>query len=137
MCSTTANTNQRRVLALENTQYGKYFGTVNRIDSGATGSYQGMVLSVQRRAARGVTITSNYTWSHCITDSVTTNTGNSGNADAGYPNPQNRSLDRGNCEADRRHIFSLSDRKSTRLNSSHITISYAVFCLKKKKKKKT
>src|SRR5437773_4545008 len=25
------------------------------------------------------------------------------------------------------------DRKSTRLNSSHITISYAVFCLKKKK----
>src|SRR5437773_9770540 len=28
----------------------------------------------------------------------------------------------------------LEDRKSTRLNSSHITISYAVFCLKKKKK---
>src|SRR5438477_12012220 len=28
-----------------------------------------------------------------------------------------------------------SDRKSTRLNSSHMSISYAVFCLKKKKKK--
>src|SRR5436305_8421669 len=28
-----------------------------------------------------------------------------------------------------------SDRKSTRLNSSHVRISYAVFCLKKKKKK--
>src|SRR6266496_6092565 len=28
------------------------------------------------------------------------------------------------------------DRKSTRLNSSHVEISYAVFCLKKKKKKK-
>src|SRR5260221_10854965 len=28
------------------------------------------------------------------------------------------------------------DRKSTRLNSSHTVISYAVFCLKKKKKKK-
>src|SRR5437660_3982282 len=28
------------------------------------------------------------------------------------------------------------DRKSTRLNSSHVAISYAVFCLKKKKKKK-
>src|SRR3989442_5320159 len=27
------------------------------------------------------------------------------------------------------------DRKSTRLNSSHVRISYAVFCLKKKKKK--
>src|SRR5439155_10940932 len=29
------------------------------------------------------------------------------------------------------------DRKSTRLNSSHVAISYAVFCLKKKKKKNT
>src|SRR3712207_7975215 len=29
-----------------------------------------------------------------------------------------------------------SDRKSTRLNSSHANISYAVFCLKKKKRKK-
>src|SRR3970282_1258873 len=29
--------------------------------------------------------------------------------------------------------MSATDRKSTRLNSSHITISYAVFCLKKKK----
>src|SRR5699024_3985487 len=29
--------------------------------------------------------------------------------------------------------FSMEDRKSTRLNSSHVSISYAVFCLKKKK----
>src|SRR5437868_9821235 len=29
------------------------------------------------------------------------------------------------------------DRKSTRLNSSHVSISYAVFCLKKKNKKKS
>src|SRR5437868_7478022 len=29
------------------------------------------------------------------------------------------------------------DRKSTRLNSSHVSISYAVFCLKKKNKNKT
>src|SRR5690349_24028473 len=34
----------------------------------------------------------------------------------------------------RSRISSL-DRKSTRLNSSHVEISYAVFCLKKKKKK--
>src|SRR5689334_24916345 len=32
-------------------------------------------------------------------------------------------------------LFVLGDRKSTRLNSSHSSISYAVFCLKKKKKK--
>src|SRR2546426_2542665 len=40
-----------------------------------------------------------------------------------------------------RHTFTpmrawMLDRKSTRLNSSHLVISYAVFCLKKKKKKK-
>ncbi len=107
-CSTTANTNQRRVLYLENQNTGKFFGTVNRIDSGATGRYHGLVLSVQRRAARGVTITSNYTWSHCISDNVLSNTGNSGNADAGYLDPSNRARDRGNCDADRRHVFNLS-----------------------------
>src|SRR5256885_9638746 len=46
-------------------------------------------------------------------------------------------------QADRRlqpaHLLSppppvVEDRKSTRLNSSHLVISYAVFCLKKKKK---
>src|SRR5256885_8484896 len=33
----------------------------------------------------------------------------------------------------RPHVVSCGDRKSTRLNSSHLVISYAVFCLKKKK----
>src|SRR5205807_6359587 len=33
-----------------------------------------------------------------------------------------------------RRVASRLDRKSTRLNSSHLVISYAVFCLKKKKK---
>src|SRR5256885_14920177 len=50
-------------------------------------------------------------------------------------------LSENRCRADRRarrsarHRFSESseDRKSTRLNSSHLVISYAVFCLKKKK----
>src|SRR5690349_23575529 len=34
-----------------------------------------------------------------------------------------------------RTLRAAGDRKSTRLNSSHVEISYAVFCLKKKKKK--
>src|SRR5699024_12400188 len=43
------------------------------------------------------------------------------------PEPQRR--------ADRpRTQLVLGDRKSTRLNSSHVSISYAVFCLKKKKR---
>src|SRR2546427_1691205 len=51
--------------------------------------------------------------------------------------------DGGHCGPDRRkghlqgprHLPREGDRKSTRLNSSHSQISYAVFCLKKKKKK--
>src|SRR5205814_10388398 len=39
--------------------------------------------------------------------------------------------------AERLHLNVREDRKSTRLNSSHLGISYAVFCLKKKKKNKT
>src|SRR5438874_7224860 len=39
-------------------------------------------------------------------------------------------------KAQRRSLYQSQDRKSTRLNSSHVEISYAVFCLKKKKKKK-
>src|SRR2546430_4038587 len=38
-------------------------------------------------------------------------------------------------DARRRRIEHHQDRKSTRLNSSHSQISYAVFCLKKKKQK--
>src|SRR2546426_3509846 len=41
--------------------------------------------------------------------------------------------DLGDVPLDRRPV----DRKSTRLNSSHLVISYAVFCLKKKKKEPT
>src|SRR2546427_5404871 len=40
----------------------------------------------------------------------------------------------GEPAADRRSRLLRGDRKSTRLNSSHSQISYAVFCLKKKKK---
>src|SRR2546430_4245442 len=36
-----------------------------------------------------------------------------------------------------KHIASFSDRKSTRLNSSHSQISYAVFCLKKKQRRRS
>src|SRR5690242_20965662 len=39
-------------------------------------------------------------------------------------------------EAPGQCLYISRDRKSTRLNSSHMSISYAVFCLKKKKKTK-
>src|SRR5690606_40290370 len=44
----------------------------------------------------------------------------------------------GQCALQRAQALGLDrDRKSTRLNSSHVKISYAVFCLKKKKKRQT
>src|SRR5439155_27342491 len=46
-----------------------------------------------------------------------------------------RDQGRRNMRRGRRHHDAVErDRKSTRLNSSHVAISYAVFCLKKKKK---
>src|SRR2546426_6004833 len=46
-------------------------------------------------------------------------------------------LQRGRLALPREQQLVAGDRKSTRLNSSHLVISYAVFCLKKKKKNKT
>src|SRR5205814_10147462 len=45
-----------------------------------------------------------------------------------------RSTGAGRAPGSRDHTRRRQDRKSTRLNSSHLGISYAVFCLKKKKK---
>src|SRR5437870_8105654 len=56
---------------------------------------------------------------------------------AGLALASGRQLER--LEEDAGHLLRRAehelDRKSTRLNSSHVAISYAVFCLKKKKKK--
>src|SRR2546422_8369760 len=46
-----------------------------------------------------------------------------------------RPVELAEARAERRHPLPAGDRKSTRLNSSHGYISYAVFCLKKKKNK--
>src|SRR2546422_8544122 len=63
-------------------------------------------------------------------------------ARGGLPDRDRRATGRGSCGLERdephsRQFFrdAIKDRKSTRLNSSHGYISYAVFCLKKKKKK--
>jgi hypothetical protein len=109
-CSTPANQDFRRVLSLENTAASRLYGPVNEVDDGAGASYNGLILSVQKRAARGVTVASNYTWSHCISDSFTTLI-NGGTANGGYLDPHNRRFDRGNCSTsavDRRHVLSFS-----------------------------
>jgi len=105
-CSSTANTNQRRRLSLERPLDGQYIGALDLFDDGATQNYHGMLLSLQRRA-KGVTLSSNYTFSHCIGDNADV-AGMGPGAGAGYTDPNNRRLDRGNCDADRRHIFNMT-----------------------------
>jgi hypothetical protein len=116
--ASTASYNARRRLSLDPsipTSVSRYLGPVNRVDSGGTASYNGLLVSVQRRPVRGVSVSGNYTWSHCITD-LWQEVANPQNADEGYVNWNNRNYDRGNCTTgatDRRHVFNLSGAAET------------------------
>ena len=105
-CSTTANTNFRRRLL---TSYPNVSGTtmsfLGQYEATGTSNYNGVLASVQRRAAKGVTVGGNYTWSHCISDRSPKQTGGSGQPGVTYQDPNNRAFDRGNCAWDVRHIF--------------------------------
>jgi hypothetical protein len=73
------------------------------LDDGGTTSYNGLLLSLQKRLANHFTVQTNYTWSHCISDLGTTLLAGS------YSDPNDRRFDRGNCPAnDIRHNFNLS-----------------------------
>ena len=109
-CSTVANTNLRRRLQLiDFQQTGQYVSNLVEIQSGSSASYNGLLLEVRKRAARGVTITGNYTWSHCIGPFQGNEGGDTG-ANPAIPNPYigNRDYGRGNCLSDIRHVFNLT-----------------------------
>jgi hypothetical protein len=108
-CSTTTNTDQRRRLFLEKPQEGQYIGVLNPREDGGTGNYNGLLLSLQRRAARGVNVGGNYTWSHCIGLPNLFSANESG----AYLDPNNRDFERGNCLSDRRHSLNLTGVFST------------------------
>jgi hypothetical protein len=104
-CSTTGNTNNRRPLMLQNPVTGVSFGGVGIREAEGTSHYHGLVLSVQRRAARGVNIGANHTWSHCSDDTPKP----ADQVRFGDPDLYRKlATDWGNCNSDRRHVFSLS-----------------------------
>jgi len=104
-CSTTGNTNQRRVLFLGNPAVGQYYARIDQLDPGGTGTYDGLLLSVQHRLSRGVSALANYTVSHCISDVFEWDPGTG----AALSLPGARRQYRGNCQTgDQRQIFNLS-----------------------------
>ena len=102
--STTGNTNQRRLLYLQNPVTGSGYSSIIQSDQGANSRYAGMLISVQHRLANNFTVLWNYTYSHCISDA------DFGGELAGnyYSNPYNRSQDKGDCNFDVRHLMNMS-----------------------------
>jgi hypothetical protein len=104
LCSTTANTQARRLFTQLNPKQGPFYGTTEFLDDGGTASYHAMMLSAEHRLSNHFSMLMNYTLAHCIADPQTTEL--SGPI---YTNPANRRFDRGNCTAvDVRQNFNLS-----------------------------
>ena len=103
-CSTTSNTNQRRLLYLANPTLGKIYSSIDTMDDGAVSHYEAMLLSIQHRLANNYTFNANYTDSYCLSDY------DFGAALATPANSQpfNRHADWGPCIFDTRHNFNAS-----------------------------
>jgi hypothetical protein len=113
-----SNENLRRVLYLQKpqTDQTRDAGFITQYDSGATQSYNGLLINTTFRAGRNLNVNANYTWSHCIGDFISNIT--PPNPGQNYNHLNNRALDRGNCGAqggpganpsvDHRHVFNLT-----------------------------
>jgi Carboxypeptidase regulatory-like domain/TonB dependent receptor len=102
-CGTTATTAQRRRLNFLNPSQGKFFGDTYILDEGGTANYNGLILSATHRFGNNFTSTTNFTWSHCISDNYTTALGLGATSQTRF---DNRRADRGNCVgADVRKVF--------------------------------
>jgi len=102
----TTNVNVRRALYTQDAAQGTKFGSIAQLDDGGTGSYNGLLLMVQHRAAKGFTVQGSYTWSHCIADVANPELAVAG---LNFEIPGNRRFDRSSCVyGDRRHLFNLS-----------------------------
>ena len=127
-CSNPGNTNARRLFTLNNYPGHNLYGYVDQFDTGGTSSYNGLILTVQKRLSKGLSTSANYTWSHCIGDLTLGNS--TGNAGGGYTIPNDRGYDRGNCQSveiggifssDRRQNFNWTTVYETPKFSNHLT----------------
>jgi hypothetical protein len=101
--ATTATTNQRRVLYLQDPAKGQFYGTIGQLDDTGRANYHGMLLSGQRRLRGNLSALMNYTLSKCMSDPATTEiTGPT------IVNPNDKDLDYSFCDSDRRHVLNIS-----------------------------
>jgi hypothetical protein len=114
-CSQTGNLQQRRLFSIISPANGQLISFMDYFDAGGTSSYNGLLLTAQRRFSHNIGVTANYTWSHCIGDLTQASGVTAGGT--GYVNPLNRAFDRGNCAsqeiagtfgADRRQLFNMT-----------------------------
>jgi len=105
VCTAANNLDQRRVLSLENPQASRLLGPVDRFDDLGTQDYAGLKLSVRRRTVEGLSLSANYTVSHCVGNTVVTGFPQ---ISAGYRKPEDPAFDRGNCVQSRRQVFTLT-----------------------------
>ncbi len=111
-CNSAANSTVRRVLNQLNPAgacpivpgvNSTYFGPTMHWNAGGNQHYDGLLLSVQRRMSRNVSLAANWTWSHCIGQLLGFNT----KADQTITDPNNIN-EVGNCDSDRRNIVNLT-----------------------------
>jgi len=103
-CSTTSNTNQRRLLYQTNPALGAAYSSIDTTDDGAVAHYNGVLLSLEHRFSNNFTLLTNYTVSNCVSDF------DFGAALATPANSQpfNRHADWGLCIFNTRQNFNLS-----------------------------
>ena len=105
----------RRDISQANPEVGQFIGPLDWVTDAGWQQYHGLLLSMQRRSANGVTATANYTWSAC--EGLINQGGGPLNIGTGYTHPQSLinppteaeskalfELDKGKCVDSRTHI---------------------------------
>ena len=105
VCSTDANLDVRRALYLQNPQHGQYYGGLDDNTDVGYQEYSGLKLSVQRRAAAGLSLNGSYTLGSCF---GLPNQARFNQTSAGYLKPDDPEFDAGPCVQDRRHVATLT-----------------------------
>ena len=102
-CSTTSNTQTRRVLSLANPKVGQYYSQMAIADDGISANYNGLLTSIEHRFAHNYTLLANYTWSKCLGISPVISLGTGQIED-----PNNVRRDYGPCSYDVPYLFNTS-----------------------------